>query len=108
MGFERLASLSMAAGENNPYPCVIDAAAGFAYFGTLTTPGRIVKIQLSDFTRVGAITLESGEDSLGGAAIDQPKGLAYFGCEMAPGKVVKVDIGVSSPLLHDLLLLKVG
>ena len=33
----------------------------FAYFGTDTDPGRVIKVRLSDFTRVGAVTLNSGE-----------------------------------------------
>jgi hypothetical protein len=36
--------------ENNLRSAVIDPS-GYAYFGTHTSPGKIVKVSLSDFTR---------------------------------------------------------
>ena len=70
---------------------MIDPASGFAYFGTDTIPGIVVKVQLSDFTRVGALTLNPGEDRLLMATIDPAAGYAYFGTHTAPGGVVKVQ-----------------
>jgi len=64
----------------------------FAYFGTNTSPGRVVKVMLSDFTRVGALILDSGENSLVSAVIDQPDGFAYFGTDTSPGRVIKVRL----------------
>ena len=64
----------------------------FAYFGTKTFPGRVIKVMLSDFTRVGALILDSGENSLVSAVIDQPNGFAYFGTNTSPGKIIKVDL----------------
>ena len=55
-------------GEITFTTAVIDAAAGFAYFGTDDIPGRVVKAKLSDFTRVSALTLNAGEDMLTSAA----------------------------------------
>jgi|GEM_PF-3082408 len=71
---------------------VIDPAGGFAYFGTVTSPGRVVKVRLSDFTRVATLTLNSGEDYLYSAVIDPARGFAYFVTNNAPGFVVKVRL----------------
>ena len=55
--FTRTNSLTLNSGEDALFSAVIDTANGFAYFGTLTSPGIVVKVRLSDFTRVGALTL---------------------------------------------------
>jgi hypothetical protein len=70
--------------------CVLDAANGFAYFGTDTSPGKILKIRLSDFTQVGVLTLNAGEDFLRTAVVDPPNGFAYFVTEA--GLVVKIRL----------------
>src|SRR5262245_14179951 len=42
---QRVGNLKLAnAGENSMYSAVIDPVNGFAYFGTGTTPGLIVKV----------------------------------------------------------------
>ncbi len=79
-------------GDKRILSAVIDQAAGFAYFGTDTTPGTIIKVRLSDFTRVSAITLQDGEDKLSSAVIDPAGGFAYFGTNTSPGIVVKVRL----------------
>ena len=78
--------------EFNFWSAVIDSEQGFAYFGTWTKPGTIVKVRLSTFTRVGAIVLNSGENGLRSAVIDSTNGYAYFGTYTAPGKVVKINL----------------
>ncbi len=78
--------------ENFLQSAVIDSSGGFAYFGTGTSPGIVVKVRLSDFTRVGALTLNTGEDLLASAAIDPVGGFAYFGTDTSPGIVVKVRL----------------
>ena len=79
-------------GEENLSSSVIDPAGGFAYFGTNTDPGMIVKVRLSDFTRVGSLTLKAGETNLTSAVIDTTNGFAYFGANTVPGIVVKVRL----------------
>jgi len=75
--------------EGFPWSAVIDAAKGFAYFGT--SEGIIVKVRLSDFTRVGALTVNLGQDNhLSSAVIDTANGFAYFGSY--EGKIVKVRL----------------
>ncbi len=74
-------------------PCaVIDTAGGYAYFGTSSTPGVVIKIRLSDFMRIGSLQLNSGEDDLRTAVLDSEGGFAYFGTYTSPGTVVKVRL----------------
>jgi hypothetical protein len=74
------------------YCSVIDTANGFAYFGTFTAPGRVVKIDLSTFTHVDTLILPSGEDYLRIAIIDTINGFAYFVTNTVPSWVVKIDL----------------
>jgi hypothetical protein len=52
------AELILDTGENTLYSSSIDTQNGFAYFGTGTTPGRVVKINLTDFTASGGCKIE--------------------------------------------------
>ena len=85
--FARVGALTLNSGENFPACSVIDSAGGFAYFGTQTDPGTIVKVRLSDFTRVGVLTLNVGETFLDAAVIDPVGGFAYFGTQTGPAIV---------------------
>ena len=82
---------------------MIDSSAGYAYFGTYTSPGRVVKVALgagaNPPSRVGAVTLNAGEYDLRSGVIDPSAGYAYFGTYGWPGRVVKVALGdsVTSP-----------
>ncbi len=86
--------------ERELYCAVIDPNNGYAYFGTFTSPGRVVKVSLGSGsslpTRVGAVVLDPGEDSLGSAVIDTTQGYAYFGTFTSPGRVVRVALGAGS------------
>ena len=89
----RVGALNLNPGESYLCCAVIDAANDFAYFGTDTVPGKVVKVRLSDFTRVGALTLNAGEDRLLSAVIDTVNGYAYFGTYYSvPGIVVKIRL----------------
>jgi PKD repeat protein/predicted RNA-binding protein with TRAM domain len=88
----RVGALTLNTGENVLSSAVIDSGGGFAYFGTETSPGRVVKVRLSDFTRVGGLTLNTGENLLSIAVIDAAGGFAYFGTDTSPGRVVKVRL----------------
>jgi hypothetical protein len=91
--FTRVDALTLTAAENDLRSAVIDTAGGYAYFGTFTSPGVVVKVRLSDFTRVAALTLNSGESYLRSAVIDPADGYAYFGTGTEPGIVVQIDLG---------------
>ena len=88
-------ALTLESGENQLWSAIIDSDGTFGYFGTSTSPGRVVKVQLSDMTRVSAVTLESGENQLYSAIIDSDGVYGYFGTRTSPGIVVKVNTGES-------------
>src|SRR3989442_1007401 len=74
----------------------IDPAGGFAYFGTSTTPGNIIRIRLSDFSFNGTLNL----GRLGGAssmAIDLASGYGYFGTSGC-------GLGIFTPLPPDVIV----
>jgi hypothetical protein len=76
----------------------IDPAGRYAYFGTGTAPGGVVKIELAGFQRVGAATLPDGENSLLSAVIDPQGGFVYLGTVSSPGRVVKVKVDTAIQL----------
>ncbi|MBI4341918.1 MAG: filamentous hemagglutinin N-terminal domain-containing protein, partial [Candidatus Omnitrophica bacterium] len=88
----RRAGLTLESPEKFLLSAIIDQPNGFAYFGTFTSPGIIVKVRLSDFTRVGQLVLNTGENDLASAIIDQPNQLAYFGTQTSPGIIVKINL----------------
>ncbi|WP_165878270.1 S8 family serine peptidase [Micromonospora sp. MW-13] len=88
----RTAALTLASGEDTLFSGVMDPLGRYAYFGTQTKPGRVIKVDLATSRRVGAITLEAGENFVNSAIIDREGRYAYFGTGTAPGKVVKVDL----------------
>lgn len=88
----RVLSQKLAQGEDLLTAAVVDSANGFAYFGTYTSPGFVVKVRLSDFTRVGAINLNTGENLLTSAILDAAGQNAYFGTYTSPGRVVRIDL----------------
>lgn len=96
----RLDAVNFVLTEGNLTSAVVDTAAGFAYFGTDTVPGVVVKVMLGTGTgaptRVGSVTLNAGENYLRAAVIDTANGYAYFGTWTSPGRVVKVALGAGS------------
>jgi len=72
---------------------VIDTDAGFAYFGTDSVPGKIIKVDLTTFTVVDTLILEYGLNHLTSAVIDTFSGYAYFGTSVTtPGEVIKIRL----------------
>src|SRR6185369_5851990 len=47
----------VSSGTNNLQSATIDTVNGYAYFGSLTSPGSIAKVRLSDFVTVDRLTL---------------------------------------------------
>jgi len=90
--FSRVTSITLQSGEDWLYSAVIDPSGQYAYFGTYTSPGMVVKVNLSSFTRVSAITLNSGENWPWSAVIDPSGQYAYFGTLTSPGIVVKINL----------------
>lgn len=82
----------------NKFRCgVIDPDKGYAWFGTYTNPGIVVKVALGDGNepprQVGYVILNYGEGFLISAVIDKTNGFAYFGTQVSPTYVVKVNLG---------------
>src|SRR5947209_3018411 len=81
----REGSVTLITGENQLHAAVISPSGDYAYFGTNTPPGRIVKVALRNFTRVGSLTLNTGEDYVRSAVISPSGDHAYFGTDTSPG-----------------------
>jgi len=90
---------SGSANEGNPGCIAIDSVNHFAFLGTGTRPGKVVKLDLSAASfaasHVGVITLmpSANEDYLSSAVLDTAAGYGYFGTGTASGSVVKVCLG---------------
>ena len=86
--------------EINLLSGVVDTANGYAYFGTDTSPGRVIKVALGAGaaapTRTAALALNAGENGLRSAVADAANGYAYFGTDTSPGQVVKVALGAGA------------
>ncbi|WP_338702586.1 S8 family serine peptidase [Streptomyces sp. Q6] len=95
--FERAGAITPSGGGTF-YSSVMDPAGRFASFGTVSSPGRVVTVDLKHFTAAGTVTLGANEDALISAAIDPRGEYAYFGTQSAPGRVVKVRLGASYEL----------
>ena len=91
-GFQRAGATDFAPGEDVVRSAVIDPSGAFAYFGTFTAPGKVVKVDLATFERVGSITLATGQNRLISAVIDPAGAFAYFGTTTTPGQIVKIDL----------------
>lgn len=89
--FTSVLSLTLA---NMLTSAVIDPANGFAYFGeTFDSPGKVIKLRLSDLTVESELMLDPGEEYLDTGIIDTINGFAYFGAYNFSGsKVVKVRL----------------
>ncbi len=87
-------TLTFDAGDSAVSAAIVDANGRFAYFGSRSTPGKIVKVDLETLASVGTITL-ANDENVGSAVIDPSGRYAYFGSGYAPspGRVIKVDLG---------------
>ena len=75
------------------FSAVMDPDGRFAAFGTLSTPGRVVTIDLERFEPTGYVTLGESDGPLISGVIDPQGAYAYFGTKDTPGRVVKVRVG---------------
>jgi hypothetical protein len=89
---KRVGALTFNTGEDNAFTGVVDTVNGFAYFGTNTSPGQVIKVRLSDFTRVGSLSAAAGEDFFVGSAIDVANGFAYFSTNESTSNIVKIQL----------------
>ena len=100
--FSRVGAVPAVPDESNPQCTLIDSIHGYAYFGTYTSPGAVIKVALgagnTPPTRIGTLTLDPGENLLFSGVIDAAGGYAYFGTYTNPGTVVKVALGAGNAL----------
>ena len=89
-----MGALTLNPSEDNLYSAVIDSAGRYAYFGTDSSPGYLVKIDLSSFTVASA--LSPGESNFVSAVIDSAEGFAYFGTDNGPANNSIVKIRLSN------------
>jgi hypothetical protein len=74
---------------------MVDSIGKYAYFGSDTAPGKIVKLDITTNpypTELGTLTLELGEDYLKCCVIDPQNKFAYVGTNTTPGNVVKINL----------------
>ncbi len=100
-GMRRIGALpAVAVGLNSFASAVVDTTNGYAYFGTNTAPGNVIKVALgtgaTQPTVVGVAPLNAGENNLTCAIIDAANGFAYFGTSTSPGIVVKIKLGAGA------------
>src|SRR3989441_319673 len=106
--FTQVGALTLNTGESGLASAVIDSPNGFAYFGTTTSPGLVVKVRLSDFTRAGALTLNARADDLTSAVIDSANGYVYFGTNTVASSDAVVKVRLSDFTRVGSLILNTG
>lgn len=91
-GMRRVGALALNRDEGLEGGAVLDAGAGYAYFGSLD--GSVVKVRLSDLTRAGALALilDPNDRHVWCGVLDAPAGYAYFGCGWDSTFVAKVRL----------------
>ncbi|MGA8856120.1 MAG: hypothetical protein WB643_03025, partial [Candidatus Bathyarchaeia archaeon] len=90
--FSPVASLALNPSQDYAGAVVIDRINGYAFFGTTTIPGMIIKVRLSDFEVIASLTLPQNESNLQTAVIDPMAHYAYFGLLKAPAAIIKIDL----------------
>ncbi len=96
--FERTDGVEFGVNQAVSGTLLVDPDGVFAYVGTSTNPGVVLKVRLDTMTVVGSIQLLSnqGEQSLLTGVMDPAGEFAYFGTNTSPGRVVKVDLATFS------------
>ncbi len=82
---------TIAAGIGTLFGAVIDTVNGFAYFAGESSPGRVVKIKLSDFTLDSTLNV-TPDNWLDGGVIDVANKFAYFYGFTSVDTVVQIDL----------------
>ncbi len=78
-------------GTNRLISGEIDNKSGRAYFGTETSPGRIVYSDVKEKDTFQVLQLAVGEDNLSVILLDEKTGYAYIGTGTWPGKIIQVN-----------------
>jgi len=86
--FEPNKTLTLDTDENSITSIFSDGT--YLYSGLYTTPGKIVKIDLSSFSKVSTLTLDTDEYDVTSLFSDSI--YLYAGLDTTPGKIVKIDL----------------
>ena len=81
-------TLTLDTGEDNLQTLFSDGT--YLYAGLEINPGKVIKIDLSDFTKVSTLTLDAGEATITSLFSDGT--YLYAGTFTGPGKVVKINL----------------
>ena len=126
----RIAALTLNSFEDDLRAAAI--SSGSAFFGTYTSPGRVIRVDTVDLTRVAGVTLNAGEEKLVSATIaadvflymstdtsvrfsrtapalersDEPNVFILGGSQ--PAKIIKLDISGNSVSRVGALTLSTG
>lgn len=86
--------LGPSSGQTAFVGAVMDASATYAWFGTYTDPGVIIKVELESFSRVGSVTLLPGENRVTCGGIDSSGVFGFFGTapEAALAPIVQINL----------------
>jgi hypothetical protein len=89
-----VSSVALSSTLGHPTCEVLDPTTSYAYYGTDTSPGQILKIDLTNLTIVSSITLPSPNTNILSAVIDTQNHFAYFGSGTTPGNgnVAKINL----------------
>lgn len=85
-----VSTITLPTGIDHLSASAIDITNEYAYFASSTTPGAIVKIDLSNFSLVGSVSLNPGEGAIGSAVYDATIGSLFVGTHDSPGQVVEI------------------
>jgi hypothetical protein len=86
------------------HTAIIEPSGRYAYFGTDTSPGVVIKFDLNTFTQMGHILFNAdlnqdpwlGESWISSSVIDPYGKYAYFATYSTPGNIIKVDLNTFS------------
>ncbi|MFC1616439.1 S-layer homology domain-containing protein [Patescibacteria group bacterium] len=86
--------ISLSDDETGLYSAIINNDGSRIYFGTYTTPGKIITINTGNnsFYKMNSYTLSQGNNLLRTASLDPSTNFAYFGTATKPGKIIKIDL----------------
>lgn len=85
------------AGANAMWGSVMDTSTGYAYLGTDTSPGEVIKVRLGEGnalpTLVASVRMNPFQPRFRSAVISPEERRAIFLTDAYPGRLIKVDLG---------------
>jgi hypothetical protein len=97
---ERIDAIVLDESERRLFSVVFDSIHGYAYYGTYTTPGRIIKVAANPdmpLERIDSLILDNEHSLITAACIDLDNAFAYFFTDTDPIRVVKIALHENGP-----------